>query len=91
MGETVLKAVDFIPVSAARCCVSSSPLPVFIDNKVIETEEEIPREELVRISNYLTESFCAIRCGRSASGCCGKWSREGAGGPCARPHHRAGA
>jgi heat-inducible transcriptional repressor len=29
----------------------------FIDNKVIETEEEVPREELVRISNYLTENF----------------------------------
>jgi heat-inducible transcriptional repressor len=29
----------------------------FIDNKLIETEEEIAREELVRISNYLTDSF----------------------------------
>jgi len=29
----------------------------FIDNKVIETEEEVSREELVRISNYLTEHF----------------------------------
>jgi heat-inducible transcriptional repressor len=57
MGETVLKAVDFIPVSGRKvlCIVVSST--GFIDNKVIETEEEIPREELVRISNYLTESF----------------------------------
>jgi heat-inducible transcriptional repressor len=57
MGETVLKAVDFIPVSGRKvlCIVVSSA--GFIDNKVIETEEEIPREELVRISNYLTESF----------------------------------
>jgi heat-inducible transcriptional repressor len=57
MGETVLKAVDFIPVSGRKvlCIVVSST--GFIDNKVIETEEEVPREELVRISNYLTENF----------------------------------
>jgi heat-inducible transcriptional repressor len=28
-----------------------------VDNKVIETEEQVPREELVRISNYVTENF----------------------------------
>lgn len=57
MGETVLQAVDFIPISARKvlCVVVSST--GFIDNKVIETEEEMPREELVRISNYLTENF----------------------------------
>jgi heat-inducible transcriptional repressor len=57
MGETVLKAVDFLPVSGRKvlCIVVSST--GFIDNKVIETEEEVPREELVRISNYLTENF----------------------------------
>ena len=57
MGETVLKAVDFIPVSGRRvlCVVVSST--GFVDNKLIETEEEMPREELVRISSYLTASF----------------------------------
>jgi heat-inducible transcriptional repressor len=57
MGETVLKAVDFIAISGRKvlCVVVSST--GFIDNKVIETEEELPREELVRISNYLTENF----------------------------------
>ena len=57
MGETVLKAMDFIPVSGRKvlCVVVSST--GFIDNKVIETDEEVPREELVRISNYLTENF----------------------------------
>jgi len=57
MGETVLRAVDFIAISGRKvlCVVVSST--GFIDNKVIETEEELPREELVRISNYLTESF----------------------------------
>jgi heat-inducible transcriptional repressor len=57
IGETVLKAVDFVPIAGRKilCVVVSST--GFIDNKVIETEEEIPRDELVRISNYLTESF----------------------------------
>jgi heat-inducible transcriptional repressor len=56
-GETVLKAVDFVPVSGRRvlCVVVSST--GFIDNKLIETEEEISRAELQRISNYLTENF----------------------------------
>jgi heat-inducible transcriptional repressor len=57
IGETVLKEVDFIPISGRKvlCVVVSAS--GFIDNKVIETEEELPRTELVRISNYLTESF----------------------------------
>jgi heat-inducible transcriptional repressor len=56
-GDTVLKAVDFVPLSGNRvlCVVVSAT--GFIENKVIETEEPVPREELVRISNYLTESF----------------------------------
>ncbi|MFL6197309.1 MAG: heat-inducible transcriptional repressor HrcA [Thermoanaerobaculia bacterium] len=57
IGETVLKAIDFVLVAGRKvlCVVVSST--GFIDNKVIETEEEVPREELVRISNYLTENF----------------------------------
>jgi heat-inducible transcriptional repressor len=57
MGETVLKTVDFVPVADRKvlCVVVSTT--GFIDNKVIETDEEIPREELVRISNYLTDNF----------------------------------
>src|SRR5205085_1394095 len=57
MGDTVLKAIDFLPLSGRKvlCVVVSGN--GFVDNKVIETEEEIPRQELVRISNYLTENF----------------------------------
>lgn len=57
LGDTVLKTVEFVPLSGRKvlCVVVSTT--GFIDNKVIETEEEVPREELVRISNYLTESF----------------------------------
>lgn len=57
VGDTVLKSVEFVPISGRRvlCVVVSAA--GFVDNKILETEEEIPREELVRISNYLTESF----------------------------------
>ncbi|HVF58649.1 MAG TPA: heat-inducible transcriptional repressor HrcA [Thermoanaerobaculia bacterium] len=57
LGETVLKAIDFLPLSGRRvlCVVVSGD--GFVDNKVIESEEELPREELVRIGNYLTENF----------------------------------
>jgi heat-inducible transcriptional repressor len=56
-GETVLEAVDFVPLSGRRvlCVVVSSD--GFIENKLIEAEEELSRDELVRISNYLTENF----------------------------------
>jgi heat-inducible transcriptional repressor len=57
IGDTVLKAVDFVPVADRKVlCVVVSQAG-FVDNRIIETEEEIPREELTRISNYLTGSF----------------------------------
>jgi heat-inducible transcriptional repressor len=57
VGDTVLRAVDFIPISGRKvlCVVVSAN--GFVDNKVIMTEEEIPREELVRISNYVNQNF----------------------------------
>jgi len=56
-GDTVLQAVDFVPLSGRRvlCVVVSTT--GFVENKLIEADEELSREELVRISNYLTESF----------------------------------
>lgn len=57
MGETVLKAIDFLPVAGRKILAVVVSSTGFIDNKVIETEEEVPREELIRISNYLTENF----------------------------------
>jgi heat-inducible transcriptional repressor len=58
LGETALKAVDFVPLSGRKvlCVVVSTS--GFVDNKVIETEEEVTREELQRSANYLTENFC---------------------------------
>jgi len=57
IGETILKAISFVPLSGSRvlCVLVSST--GFVDNKVIETEEEYSREELVRLSNYLTDDF----------------------------------
>ena len=57
VGDTVLRSVSFLPISGRKvlCVVVSAA--GFVDNKVVETEEEIPREELVRISNYVTENF----------------------------------
>lgn len=60
VGDTVLKAVDFVALAGRKilCVVVSAA--GFVDNKVIETEEEVPRAELVEISNYLTENFAGL-------------------------------
>lgn len=57
LSDTVLKAVDFVPMSDRRvlCVVVSTS--GFVDSKVIECEAPVPRQELVRISNYLNENF----------------------------------
>ena len=57
MGDTVLKAVDFVPLSGRKvlCVVASTS--GFVDNKVVETRQPVEREDLVRISNYLNEHF----------------------------------
>lgn len=57
MGETVLRAVDLVPLSGARVLVVVVAESGFVDNKVVETDTVVPREELIRASNYLTESF----------------------------------
>ena len=56
IGDTVLRSIEFVPLSGRRllCVVVSES--GFVENKLIEAEEELAREELVRISNYLTEN-----------------------------------
>ncbi len=57
IGDTVLRTVDFVPLSGRRVlCVVVSEAG-FVENKLLEVEEELSREELIRISNYLTENF----------------------------------
>ncbi len=55
VGETVLKAIDFIKLSDRRALCVMVSVGGLVDNRVIETLHEMSREELVRISNYLTE------------------------------------
>jgi len=57
IGDTILEALTFMPLSGSRvlCVLVSST--GFVDNKVIETEETYSREELVRLSNCLTDEF----------------------------------
>lgn len=57
LSETVLKTIDFISLSERKvlCVVVSTS--GFVDNKVIVTPQPIPREDLLEISNYLTENF----------------------------------
>lgn len=57
IGDTVLKAVDFVPLSGTRvlCVVVSAS--GFVENKLVDVDEEVSREELQRIANYVTENF----------------------------------
>lgn len=63
LADTVLKTVEFVPVSGRRvlCVVVSSS--GFIDSKLVEVEEPVSREELVRAGNYLTDSFGGLTLG----------------------------
>ncbi len=57
LADTVLRTVEFVPVSGRRvlCVVVSAS--GFIDSKLVEVEEPVAREELVRAGNYLTATF----------------------------------
>lgn len=57
MGETVLRAVDFVPLTGQKvlCVVVSAT--GFVDSKLIEMDEPVAREELVWAANYLTRHF----------------------------------
>jgi heat-inducible transcriptional repressor len=57
IGDTAIRSIEFVPLSGRRLlCVIVSEYG-FVENKLIEAEEELSREELIRISNYLTENF----------------------------------
>ncbi|MEM6794750.1 MAG: heat-inducible transcriptional repressor HrcA [Acidobacteriota bacterium] len=55
--EIVLRSADFVPLGGQRvlCVVVSQN--GFVDNVVVETESVIPRRDLVRFSNYVTDHF----------------------------------
>lgn len=57
VDDIVLRSADFLPVGARRVlCVLVSQTG-FIDHVVVETDEELSREDLLRLSNYVTEKF----------------------------------
>lgn len=60
LGDTVLRSLDFVQLSGSRVLCVLVSTSGFVDNKVIETLRPLPREELVRISNYLTENFAGL-------------------------------
>ena len=57
VGETVLRSLSFVPLSGCRALCVLVSASGFVDSKVIEPARPVPREELIRISNYLTDNF----------------------------------
>jgi heat-inducible transcriptional repressor len=60
VGETVLKAINFIKLSERRALCVMVSVGGLVENRVIETLHDMSREELVRISNFLTESCSGL-------------------------------
>ncbi len=60
MGGTVLQAIEFMPLSSSRVLCVLVSTNGFVDQKVVRSESALQREELVRISNYLTDNFAGI-------------------------------
>ncbi len=60
IGETRLRTVHFVPLSGRRvlCVVVSEG--GFVENKLVEAAEELSREKLIEISNYLTRHFAGL-------------------------------
>ena len=60
IAETVLKSISFVPLSGNKilCIVVSAN--GFVDNKLIETATRLSADELLRISNYVTENFAGL-------------------------------
>jgi heat-inducible transcriptional repressor len=60
LGSTVLRTVEFVPLTGRKVlcvCVSANG---FIEHKVVETDEVVGREDLVSVSHYLTENFAGL-------------------------------
>ena len=56
-AQVVLKSVEFVRLSGHKILCVAVAAGGFVDHKVIETERVLSREELIRVSNYLTENF----------------------------------
>ncbi len=60
LSETSLKSVEFVPLSGNKLLCILVSESGFVDSKVVETGEPIPRDVLVRISNYMSEKFAGL-------------------------------
>ena len=52
-----MRAIEFVPLSGRKVLCVVVAENGFVENKLVVTDELIPREDLVRISNYLTENY----------------------------------
>ncbi len=61
VDEIVLKSMDFVSLGGRRVMCVMVSTTGFLDHLVIEVEDDFSREELVRISNYVTSRFSGHR------------------------------
>lgn len=59
--EIVLKSAEFVLIGGRRVLCILVSVSGFVDHIVIETETPLSREELIRISNYMTANFAGSR------------------------------
>jgi len=59
--EIALKSMDFVSLGPRRVLCVIVSTTGFLDHLVIDVDDEISREELVRISNYVTGCFAGKR------------------------------
>jgi len=60
IGETTLRTVTLVPLSGSRilCVVVSTG--GFVDNKIVEFDVPMSRDDLIEASNYLTDHFAGM-------------------------------
>jgi heat-inducible transcriptional repressor len=58
LEKMILENMDFVSISSRRILAILVTKGGVVSNKVIEMEEPVPQEELVRIANYIRTEFC---------------------------------
>lgn len=61
--DILLKSADFVTLGGRRVLCVLVSMGGFVDHLIIELDEEVSREDLIRISNYMTEHFAGMRMG----------------------------
>ena len=60
IGGTVLKAIDFVALSGHQVLCVLISASGFVEHRVVEVESAVSSDELIRISNLLTERFSGL-------------------------------